>query len=376
MKIVVNTRMLRKDKLDGIGWFTYQTIKRIVLQNPQIHFTFLFDREFDQEFIFADNVTPIVIGPKARHAFLFHIWYNVSVKRLLNQMKPDLFISTDGILSLGANCKQLTVIHDINFIHYPKDLPFWTRKFYCGNFPKYAEIASRVATVSEYSKSDICKSFSISESKVDVVYNGINENFFSLTEEQKQATRDKFSQGRNYFLFVGSMPPRKNIIRLLQAFDLFKQESQSDFKLIIAGQHFWSKDEISRVIDSLKFKNDVVFTGRLSDENLNNVLASSYALTFVPYFEGFGIPLIEAMQAETAIITSNVTSLPEVAGNAALYVDPYSIQEIKGAMVELFNSNDLRQALIENGKVQKHKFSWDKSASLLMNSIQKAIKGN
>ncbi len=365
--------MLRRGKLDGIGWFTYQTIKRIVLQNPEIHFTFLFDREFDEEFVFAENVTPIVIGPKARHAFLFHIWYNISVKRLLNQMKPDLFISTDGILSIGAKCKQLTVIHDINFIHNPNDLPFWTRKFYCGNFPKYAKIASRVATVSEYSKSDICKSFGISETKVDVVYNGINENFFPLTEEQKQTTRDKFSKGKNYFLFVGSMPPRKNIIRLLQAFDLFKQRTKSDFKLVIAGQHFWSKDEISSTIDSLQCKSDVIFTGRLSDEDLNCVLASSYALTFVPYFEGFGIPLIEAMQAETAIITSNVTSLPEVAGNAALYVDPFSVEEITHAMVELAGNIELRFALIENGKEQKLKFSWDKSADLLWKSIQNSI---
>lgn len=119
MRIVVNTRLLLPNKLDGIGWFSYQTLKRITKQNPDVHFVFLFDRSFSDEFIFSDNITPMIIAPQARHPILYYAWFHWSVKKLLNQLQPDLFLSPDGFLALGAQCKQLPVIHDINFLHNP-----------------------------------------------------------------------------------------------------------------------------------------------------------------------------------------------------------------------------------------------------------------
>ena len=129
MEIVVNTRLLLKDKLEGIGWFTYETLKRITNEHPDDHFIFLFDRNFDEEFIFADNITPLILSPPARHPLLFYIWFEYAVNSFLNKYNPDLFLSPDGYLSLKANCKQLPVIHDINFEHYPKDLSFAVRKY-------------------------------------------------------------------------------------------------------------------------------------------------------------------------------------------------------------------------------------------------------
>jgi hypothetical protein len=174
LQIVVNTRLLLKDKLDGIGWFTYQTLKRITKNNPEVHFVFLFDRPYDEEFIFSDNVTPLILSPQARHPFLYHAWFQFSVKSLLNKMKPDLFLSTDGFICLGTKCKQLSVIHDINFFHHKKDLKWLTGKYYNHYFPKFAAAATRIATVSEYSKNDIVKNYKTDPSKIDVVYNGIN----------------------------------------------------------------------------------------------------------------------------------------------------------------------------------------------------------
>lgn len=375
MQIVVNTRLLLKDRLDGMGWFTYQTLKRITRNNPDVHFIFLFDRPFDESFIFSDNITPIVLSPQARHPLLYYIWFQVQVKNLLNRVKPDLFLSPDGFLSLGAKCKQLPVIHDINFLHHPGDSKWLTAKYYNFFFPRFAKAATRIATVSEYSKADIAKNYAIPSSHIDVVYNGIHDFFKPLNEEQKIEVRKKFSYGKDYFLFVGSLHPRKNIETLIKAFTLFKEESRSELKLLLAGPGFWGMQNIRKALESSSVKQDIIFTERLSDADLALVTASATALTFVPYYEGFGIPLIEAMQAEIPIIAGNVTSLPEIAADAAILVNPRDPVEIKNAMISLYKDKSLGQALVEKGKKQKEKFSWDKSADLLWQSIQKAIKG-
>ncbi len=373
LQIVVNTRLLLHNKLDGIGWFSYQTLKRITQNNPDVHFIFLFDRDYNEEFIFSDNITPLVVGPQARHPFLYYTWFHLSVKNLLNRMNPDLFLSPDGFLSPGAKCKQLPVIHDINFLHNPHDLKSLTSRYYNYFFPKYAKQATRIATVSEYSKADISKNYLIDPNKIDVVYNGINEGFKPLSEIDKQQTREKFSHGKPYFLFVGSQSPRKNLNRLIAAFDLFKEQTQSDFKLVLVGAVYSNEGDVKRVIEKSIFKNDIIFSGRQPQAELEKIMASAFALTFVPYFEGFGIPIVEALQCETPVICSNTTSMPEIADNAGLLVNPFEVKSICDGMVELYNNDSLRYQLIENGKVRKNLFSWDKSADLLWNSITKCL---
>lgn len=373
MQIVVNTRLLLKDRLDGMGWFSYQTLKRMAQNNPEVHFVFLFDRAFDEEFIFSDNISPLVLGPQARHPFLYYAWFQLSVRQLLNKMKPDLFLSPDGFLSLGAQCKQLPVIHDINFLHHPHDSKWLTAKYYNYYFPKFAAEASRIATVSEYSKTDISKNYGIDPTKIDVVYNGINSFFKPIDRLDQQKTREKLSGGKDYFISVGSIHPRKNIANLIKAFALFKKESASDLKLVLAGPNYWGLSDIEKAKDESGCAEDIIFTGRLSDEDLALVLGSAFALTFIPYFEGFGIPLIEAMEVQVPIITSNVTSLPEIAGEAALLVDPHEVNSIKNAMLRIYKEESLRIDLIAKGNTQKQKFSWDKSAELLWESVIKSV---
>ena len=373
MRIVVNTRLLIPNKLDGIGWFTYQTLKRITQQHPEVHFVFLFDRDYSDEFIFSYNITPMVIKPQARHPFLYYLWFHLSVKNLLNQLKPDLFLSPDGFLALGAKCKQLSVIHDINFFHNPKDLKTLTSKYYNYFFPKYAKEATRIVTVSEYSKEDIETNYVINKDKIDVVYNGINEGFKAIPETEKQLVKDQFTNGKNYFLFVGSQSPRKNLNRLIESFDLFKAQTQSDFKLLLVGAVYSKEKDVKKVISHSKYKNDIIFAGRQPQAILEKIMASAFALTFVPYFEGFGIPIIEAMQCETPVICSRTTSMPEIGGDAVLLVNPFNANNISEAMIELFTNESFRLQLIEKGIQRKKQFSWDKSANLLWESMMKAI---
>ena len=152
MKIAVNTRFLIKNKLEGIGWFTYESLKRITRQHPEHEFVFLFDRPYAEEFIFSDNVTGRVLFPPARHPLLWYWWFEYSVTAALKQIKPDIFLSTDGYLSLACQVPQVIVMHDLAFEHFPDHVNALTARYYRHFTPKFAKKANRIATVSEYSK--------------------------------------------------------------------------------------------------------------------------------------------------------------------------------------------------------------------------------
>ncbi|MCA0430413.1 MAG: glycosyltransferase family 4 protein [Bacteroidetes bacterium] len=374
MHIVVNTRLLIKNKLEGIGWFTYQTLKLITQTHQRVKFTFLFDRPFDEEFLFSSNVTGVVLGPKARHPFLYYFWLQFKVKPYLEKTKPDLFLSPDGFLCLNTQIKQLPVIHDINFFHFPKHIKYLTEKYYNYFFPKFAKQAKRIATVSNYSKVDISKTYKIDLSLIDVVYNGINSFFKPLNEIDKDKIKKVYSNSNPYFVYVGAISPRKNISNLMIAFNTFKKNNPNlNHNLLIAGAVAWGNKEVQQNLNKLEFKNQIIFTGRLSNTDLANILSSAEALVYIPLFEGFGIPLIEAMECEVPVICSNVTSLPEVAGNAAVLVNPLNVNDISDAMCKIVNEPNLKQSLINNGNIQKLKFSWEKSAKLLWESVEKTL---
>ena len=144
--------------------------------------------------------------------------------------------------------------------------------------------------------------------------------------------------------------------------------------MLIVGQKRWWTEEINTVYDNLAHKDDIVFTGRVDEGKLHRIIGSSLAMTYVSYFEGFGIPILEAFNCDTALITSNVTSMPEIAGNAALFVDPFSPESIAVAMTQIATNESLRQELISKGRIQRQKFSWQKSANLVWECIQKTIK--
>jgi glycosyltransferase involved in cell wall biosynthesis len=186
MRIAINTRFLLPGKMEGFGWYTYEISKRLVQNHPEHQFYFFFDRPYDQQFIFAKNVSPVILNPPARHPFLFVIWYEISVRRALRKHKIDLFFSPDGYLSLGSSVPQIPVIHDINFVHNPKDLKPLMSKYYRHFFPKFAKKAKKIITVSQFSKLDICQNYGINEDNVVAIWNGCSEVFQPILDETKK----------------------------------------------------------------------------------------------------------------------------------------------------------------------------------------------
>ena len=354
--------------MDGIAWFSYEVVRRMVLSHPEHEFVFFFDRKYDKSFIFAENVKPVIVNPPARHPFLWILFFEIGIRRALKREKIDVFFSPDGWLCLGTEVKTVNVIHDLNFLHYPKFSAFWYRKYYNFFFPKFARKARFLATVSEYSKQDISKNYNISPDLITVTYNGVAEDFFEISQEEKQLVRQELTKGIPYFVFVGTASKRKNVANILRAFDDFRGRGH-EAKLVFAGMNkYWDK-EMKTVLRRMQFSEDVIFTGYISTKDLNKVISSSCSLLYPSIFEGFGVPIVEAFACGVPVITSNTTSMPEVAGDVALLVNPFSIEEIVLGMEKIFSDENLRNELVEKGEKRVAHFQWEKSAEDLWKII-------
>jgi glycosyltransferase involved in cell wall biosynthesis len=394
MVIAVNCRLLQKNRLEGIGWFTYETLRRITRDHPEHQFIFIFDRPYSSEFIFSDNITPVVAGFPTRHPILWLLWFEVVIPRVLRKYKADIFFSPDGFLSLRTKVKSIPVIHDISFVHRPHDLPFWPRVYYNYFFPRFARKAYRICTVSLHSQKDMNRTWDTARAIVRVVHNGANAAYQPLTPEEIQSTREKYTGGQPYFLYVGSLHPRKNVGNLLEAYSRFCSEAGPEVRMVVVGERMWKKDRRPQTADRRLETADgrpqtadgtgpatvcrppsaVLFTGRLEPDELRLVMGAALALTFVPWYEGFGIPVVEAMAAGVPVLTSHVTSLPEVGGDAVLYADPASVESIADGMKRLSTDQELRAGLITKGLERSRNFSWDKTARKVWMTIDTVIR--
>ena len=369
MRIGINTRNLLSNKLEGFGQYTLEITRRLCQNHPEHKFYLFFDREFESKYIFADNVVPIVLFPPTRHPFLYVWWFEFSLKQALRKHKIDLFWSPDGFCSLSTSVPQIATIHDLNFEHNPKDLPWIVSNYFRFFFPKFARRAKKIITVSEYSKNDIQTTYSIPKEKIKVIYNGSNVAYKPIDSNLQQTIREKYTAGNPFFVFVGSLHPRKNVKRLIEAFEITSKKNH-DIHLVIVGSAMWKNEKLSI---SNELKDRIVFTGYLETSELTEIMASSVALTYVPYFEGFGIPLVEAMLCGTPILAANATCLPEVAGDAAIYCDPFNVQNIADAMLRLLENEELCKELSIKGLKRSQNFSWDNAADEVWKELEDVL---
>ena len=375
MVVAVNTRFLIKDKLEGYGYFTKEVFRIMALSHPEHQFYFLFDRPFEEEFIFSDNIRGIIVSPPARHPFLWKYWYDIRIPSILKKIRADVFISPDGFISLSTGIPQCLVVHDLGFLHYPeaykKSHLFFLKRY----LPKYLEKANSIATVSKFSKDDIACRYRVNSGRIDIVYSAPKKIFHPVTVDEKVSAKEKFTAGAEYFIYVGAIQPRKNLVNLLKAFSIFKKRQKSNMKLVLAGRMAWKNEEFSGLLKTYKYRNDVVLTGYLEEELLVQLLASAYALVYPSYFEGFGVPVLEAMQCDVPVVTSKDSSMQEIGEDAALYFDPADFNDMAEKMMLVYKDEDLRKKLIEKGRFVSGKYSWERTAGLLWQSVMKAVGG-
>ncbi len=372
MRIAVNTRFLLKDYLEGYGHFLQETLRRITQQHPEHEFLFIFDRPFDPQFVFSPNVTPLVCRPAARHPLLWKLWYDIKVPALLKKHKADVFVSADGFCSLTTKVPQCLVLHDLAFLHFPSFISKQHLFFYKRYTSKFLQKARSLATVSAFSKQDIVAQYGISAEKIKVTGNAARDVFRPAAIAEKQEVKSKYTEGKNYFIYTGAIHPRKNLMNLLKAFSVFKKMQQSNWKLVIAGRMAWQYEFFLESLQSYKFRSDVVITGYLPDEELARLTAGAYAMVYPSWWEGFGMPVLEAMRCGIPVITSSGSAMQEVAGDAALYADPSAYKDIADKMMQLYKDEVLRAALVEKGKLREQQFSWDNTAQQLWQCIIEA----
>ena len=372
MKIAVNTRFLLQDHLEGVGYFIYETFKRITANHPEHEFIFIFDRPFDKRFVFRKNVKAVITGPAARHPLLWKLWYDFRVPSLLRKHKADVFVSCDGFCSLTTKVPQCLVLHDLAFLHHPSFIKKSHLLFYKKYTPKFLEKAKSIATVSEFSKTDILEHYKIEPQKIDIVFSAAKNIFHPVSEEDKAATKNKYTDGKEYFVYAGAIHPRKNLMNLLKAFSVFKKRQQTNMKLILTGRLAWKYESFTKSLKTYKYRNDVVMTGYVEEDELVKITGTAYGLIYPSLLEGFGVPVLEAMQCDVPVITSANSSMQEIAKDAALYADATSYADIADKMMMLYKGENLRKQLIEKGREVAKQYNWDKTADLLWKSIVKA----
>ena len=316
--------------------------------------------------------------PKATEAWKYKVlpsrkmWTITSLSLdLLKNRSLDVFFTPTHYLPIFASKKSVVSILDVSYFYFPElfkkkdliQLKKWT---------KYsAKKSAKILTISESSKSDIIKEYGVSEDKVRVIYPGISTNSAVNNKLKMEELEKKFGIKNKYILFVGTIQPRKNITRLIEAYS----KIDSDVNLVIVGRRGWHYEEIFKAPEKYNVKDKVLFLENVTDEELPALYKNAEFFILPSLYEGFGIPVLEAMNYGTPVITSNISSLPEVGGDAALYVDPNDTMDIAEKMKKLLGDKNLRSELIAKGKKQVEKFSWEKSARQTLEVLEEVGRG-
>jgi glycosyltransferase involved in cell wall biosynthesis len=369
MRIAVNTRYLLNEHLQGKGIYITEIFKRITTQHPEHQFIFIFDRPFDKRFIFSDNVKGIVTGPKTGSAIWRKFWFDFRVPPVLKKYKVDVFVSLEGKCSLNTSVPQCLVLPDLLFKHFPKHLSrsdlLFDKKF----VPKFIQKAKVLATVSGFSAKDIAAESGITLEKIAVIPYAARSIFKRIDADEKDAVKDQYTRGKEYFIYTGSIGAGKNLINLLKAFSLFKKRQNSNLQLVITGH----SEKLTKIISTYKFREDIVLTGFLDEAELARIISGAYAMVYPSVFEGFGLPVLEAMRTGVPVITSAGTAMDEISKGAALLADPADIGMLAEKMMLIYKDERLRQVLIEKGIEVEKEYSWDKSAAELWKCILMAV---
>jgi glycosyltransferase involved in cell wall biosynthesis len=362
--------------LEGLGRFTHEVSRRLLPRLKDVEVYMLFDRRPRSEFSYGANQRSVVVPPPARHWTLYEIWYRISVPWALRRYQPKVFFGTYGIAPapISQRVPSVLFIHDVAFERHPEFLPKGWAAYYRRTFRESIRSASCIIANSDSVRADLEEIYSPMAERVIVAYNGIDTTLFRpLASDERSAIREQVSGGIPYILYVGSIHPRKNFPRLLKAYEHLREVYRDPLRLVVVGRYLFRRGrrEVSEVYERFRFKEEVLWRGIVSDEELVRLYNSAAVVAYPSLYEGFGYPVGEALACGTVVVTSRVSSLPEVGGEAAFYADPYDEEDIARALYEaLTEPAEARAIRIQRGLAHVQRFSWESTVQKIAEALR------
>lgn len=358
MKIAIDASELANRREDGTQIYLHNALKYIS-ETDQKNQYFLYYQDNPKKLIKADNFQHIV---KPWPIY----WTQSRLPFLLFKEKPDILFMPIQTLPflMPASLKTVVTIHDLAFLMYPETFPTIDRlkhRLFAWHAIKRAD---KIITISESTKKDIIRFYNVKPEKIQIVYHGYDAYIFRPFQNEKdcaiiEQVKTKYRITKPYILYVGALQPRKNILGLIKAFEIL---GKTDYQLVVAGGKAWLYDELFNYVKQSPLRENIIFTGRFETEELPALLWGSEVFVYPSFYEGFGLPVIEAMACGTPVVTSNTSSLPEVAGDAAVLINPDKPEEIKEAVKKILEDKVWKEKLIQDGFANVARFSWKKCA--------------
>lgn len=298
---------------------------------------------------------------------------NYFLPKLLLHKKYGLYHSPNYVLPYFINTPSVLTIHDLITFDYPELCQDESVLYFKLLLRRSVKKAKKIIAVSETVKTDILKHFDVSPSKVKVIYHGISPIFKKSIDE---TILYKYHLPKQYILFVGNIEPKKNLERLIKAFDLLRRTNKIKHKLVIVGKKGWKYKSVFGIIDELKIYDEVIFTGYVPEEDLPTIYSMADIFVFPSLYEGFGFPPLESMACEVPVLVSDKGALPEITGGNCIQIDPYNIDEIAKGMYRLLIDTKLRKRSMQQGKEWIKQFSWEKAAIETYMVYKQSIRHN
>lgn len=381
MKIGIDARTIlnpAQEETPGVGHYASNLIRTLLEIDKKNQYVLFFDRRISDEDLsrFQKAKAKVKYFPFHQYKkFLPGVYSELLIAAAIKKEKLDIFHSPKHALPLAYRGKCLITVHDLAVFKRPqlfsKKGVSQAKKALASTLKK----CQKIIAVSQATKNDINEIFKIPKNKIEIINNGLDKIFHRVpSEKETRKVLDKYKISGKYILFLGTLEPRRNIPRLLEAYLSLKQREPLDCKLVLAGKEGWLASEFRQMVSDFGLKEDVIFTGYVPPQELNSLLRKAEVFIFPSLCEGFGMSVIEAMAAGLPVIASNVSSLPEVADKAALFVNPYDIKGMAEAIRKLLKNKGLRKRLIEKGKKNSQRFNWQKCAHQTLAVYKKVAK--
>ncbi len=368
MKIAISSRYILP-KMEGIGRYTKEIIIHLVRTHPDDHFYILLDRNYIPEWLKQLDVEIIVVRPQARHPLLWYAWYEWRLPACLKRIQPDVLFCPEGYLSKNTKVPTVMTVHDLAFKHFPKGTYPSHIRYLRKKTSEFIDRADHIMCVSSYTEKDLHEHYPNAKGKTSAVGHGVGPEFTPMSNTEKEKIRQSLTGGIPFILYLGSMHPRKNITRLIEAFEMYMAEGQARKYLVLAGRLAWKSESIRKKIEGSSFGDYIIYGSDLGIE-IPQLVGSAEVLCYVSLLEGFGLPTLEAMASGTPVITSRDSAMSEVCEEAAIYVNPRDAHDIKNSLVYLVNHEDVRQQLVTKGIERAASFRWERTADHVYRVLQ------